>query len=89
MKKSAVTKGLASHLKYCYEACIKRNRHWTAEELSERVHNILHHIWGVHDRCDASWCYDKKAIENNLPYHPPSDHRLDKVKYPDTLQSST
>jgi hypothetical protein len=84
MKKSAVTKGLASHLKYCYGACIKRNRHRTAEELSERIHNILHHICGVHDRCDASWCYDKKAIENNVPYHPPSDHRLDKVKYPDT-----
>ena len=30
-KKSAVTKGLASHLKYCYGVCVKRNRHRTAE----------------------------------------------------------
>jgi hypothetical protein len=85
-KKSAVTKGLASHLKYCYGACVKRNRHHTAEELSQKVHNILHHICGVHDRCDASWCYDKKAMQENLPYYPPSDHRLDKVKYPDTYK---
>jgi hypothetical protein len=71
-------------MKYCYGACIKCNRHRTAEELSEEVHNILHHICGVHDRCDASWCYGKKAIEENLPYYPPSDHRLNKVKYPET-----
>jgi hypothetical protein len=73
-------------LKYCFGACIKRNRHQTAEELSELVHNILHHICGEHHRCDASWCYDKKAIQNNLPYHPPYNHRLDKEKYPDSYK---
>jgi hypothetical protein len=61
-KKSAVTKGLAAHLKYCYGACVKRNRHRTAEELSVKVHNILDHICGDHDNCDVSWCYDKKTI---------------------------
>jgi len=60
VKKSAVTKGLASHLKYCYGACMKRNRHRTAEELSEKVHNLLDHITGCHDRCAATCCYDKK-----------------------------
>jgi hypothetical protein len=54
--------------------------------LSELVKNILHHICGVHDRCDASWCYDKKAIQDNLPYYPLSDHRLNKEKYPKTYQ---
>jgi hypothetical protein len=67
MKKIAVTKRLASHLKNCNGACVKRNRHRTAEELSELIHNVLHHICGVDDRCDASWCYDKKTIQNNLP----------------------
>ena len=86
MKKSAVTKGLATHLKYCYGACVKRNRHRTAEELSVLVHNILEHICGCHDRCDATWCYDKKAIEEDLPFHPPSDHRLNKEKYPETYE---
>jgi len=85
-KKSAVTKPLASHLKYCYGACVKRNRHKTAEELSAKVHNILDHICGVHDQCETAWCYDKKAIEHNLPYNPPVDHRMDKEKYPETYQ---
>jgi hypothetical protein len=66
MKNSAVTKGLATHLKYCYGACVKRNRYCTAEELSMLAHNILEHICGCHDGCDASWCYDKKAIKENL-----------------------
>jgi hypothetical protein len=70
-------KRLASHLKYCYGACIKWNRHWTAEELSVLVQNILHDICGCHDSCYASWCYDKKAIQEKLPHHPPSDHRLE------------
>jgi hypothetical protein len=86
MKRSAVTKGLATHLKYCYGAWVKRNRHHTVEELSVLVHNILDHICGCHERCDAPWCYDKKAIEENLPFHPPSNHRLNKQKYPETYQ---
>jgi len=84
MKRSAVTKGLAAHIKYCYGACVKRNRHRTAEALSLMVNNILPHICGCHDSCDVTWCYDKKAAEENLPFNPPSDHRLDKVKYPET-----
>jgi hypothetical protein len=63
MKKSAVTKGLASHIKYCYEACMKCNRNKTPEELSAMVRNILEHICGSHDTCDASWCYDKKQYK--------------------------
>jgi len=74
MKKSAVTKGLAAHIKYCYGACIKRNRHRTAEQLSVMVNNILPHICGCHDSCGVTWCYDKKAAEENLPFKPPSDH---------------
>jgi len=85
-KKNAVTKGLASHLKYCYGACVKRNRHKTAEQLSVAVHNILDHICGIHEACDAAWCCDKKSIEQNLPYNPPADHPLDKVKHPETYQ---
>jgi hypothetical protein len=83
-KKNAVTKPLAAHLKYCYGACVKRNRNKTAEELSAKVHNILDHICGIHEQCDTTWCYDKKAMEQNLPYNPPAEHRLDKSKYPET-----
>jgi len=86
MKKSAVTKGLVSHIKYCYGACVKCNRNKTPEELSALVRNILEHICGSHDMCDASWCYDKKAIQENIPYNPPADHRLDRSKYPETDQ---
>jgi hypothetical protein len=43
-KTSKVTKGLASHLNYCYDACVKRNRHLSAEELSKKVTNVLEHI---------------------------------------------
>jgi hypothetical protein len=85
-KKSAVTKGLAAHIKYCYGACVKRNRHKTADELSKKVHNILNHIYGIHDHCDTAWCYDKKAMQNNLPYNPPGDHHLDKTKYPEKYE---
>jgi hypothetical protein len=86
MKRSAVTKGLAAHLKYYHGACVKRNRHCTAEELSVLVHNSLDHICGCHERCDAAWCYDKKAIEENLSFHPTSYHWLNKQKYPETYQ---
>jgi hypothetical protein len=40
-KTRKVTKGLAAHLKYCYGACVERNRHLTAEELSQKVSNVL------------------------------------------------
>jgi hypothetical protein len=32
----------------------------------------------------CTWCYDKKAVEENLPFNLPSDHRLNKFKYPET-----
>jgi hypothetical protein len=81
-------KGLAAHLKYCYGACVKCNRNRTAEELSVKVHNILNYICGDHDNCDVSWCYNKKSIEQNLPYNPPPPptHWLDKTAHPETYQ---
>jgi hypothetical protein len=54
--------------------------------LSDNVHNILNHITGCHDRCDATWCNVKKAIDENVPYFPPTDHWLDKDKYPEAYQ---
>jgi len=85
-KKSAITKGLAAHIKYGYGACVKQNRHKTAEKLSKKVHNILDHICGIHDHCDTAWCYDKKAMQNNLPYNPPVNHCLDETKYPEMYE---
>jgi len=78
MKTSAVTKGLAGHLKNCYGACVKRNRHRSAEDLSDHVHNILEHICGNHTNCDESWCYDKKAEKLGKQFYPPKDHRIDR-----------
>jgi hypothetical protein len=43
VKTRRVMKGLAAHLKYCCGACMKRNYHLTAEELSEKTKNILEH----------------------------------------------
>ncbi len=83
-KASRVTKGLAAHLKYCYGACVKRNRHLTAEELSIKVYNILDHICGLHDNCDKAWCYNAKAKEMDKVYTAPKEHRIDKVKDPET-----
>jgi len=77
-KTSKVTKGLAGHLKYCYGACIKRNRHLPKEELSRKVYNVLDHICNIHENCDVAWCYDLKARERNQVYVPPADHRIDK-----------
>jgi hypothetical protein len=74
MSKSAVTKGLAAHLKYCYGACVKRNRHLPAQELSSQVFNILPQICGQHNDCDSAWCYDKKATEEGKLFCAPSDH---------------
>ncbi len=82
VKTSNVTKGLAAHLKNCYGACVKHYQHLSAEELSIKVYNILEHVCGCHDMCDESWCYDKKAIQLNVPYNPPADHRIDKNKDP-------
>jgi hypothetical protein len=79
MSKSAVTKGLAAHLKYCYGACVKRNRHLPAQELSTKVFNILPHICGQHNDCNSAWCYDEKATEEGKLYCAPADHQLDKV----------
>jgi hypothetical protein len=80
VKVSKVTKGLASHLKYCYGACVKRNHKLSAIELSEKVYNILRHIIGEHDGCDTAWCYDIKAKEENKVYNAPKEHRIDKVR---------
>jgi hypothetical protein len=87
-KKSAATKGLAADLKYCYGACVKRNRHKTAEELSKEVNNILDHICGEHGNCDIAWCYDKKAMEQNLLFNPPSDHHFDRLAHPETYKQT-
>jgi hypothetical protein len=73
-----VTKGLAGHLKYCYGACVKQNRHLKAEELSEKVSNILEHVCNNYVSCDAAWCYDVKAKEAGKVYSASKDHRIKK-----------
>jgi hypothetical protein len=83
-KTSKVTKGLASHLKYCYGACVKRNRHLLAKELSKQVYNVLEHICDNHDQCDIAWCYNKKATESGKVYNAPKEHRIDKINDPAT-----
>jgi len=83
-KTSNVTKGLASHLKYCYGACVKRNRHLSAEELSNKVTNVLEHICDNHDQCDVAWCYNKQATESGKLYNAPKEHRIDKENDPVT-----
>jgi hypothetical protein len=80
VKVSKVTKGLASHLKYCYGACVKRNHKLSAIQLSEKVYNILKHITDEHDCCNSAWCYDIKAKEESKVYNAPKEHRIDKVK---------
>jgi len=54
---------MAGHLKYCYGACVKCNRHLPKEELSLKVYNVLEHICKNHDNCDSAWCNDLKAKE--------------------------
>jgi hypothetical protein len=83
-KVSKVSKGLAAHLKYCYGACIKRNQHLPATDLSQKVHNILQHICGIHDGCDVAWCYDLKAKERNKACNPPKEHRINEDADPNT-----
>lgn len=78
VKTSAVTKGLAGHIKNCYGACVKRIRHLSAEELSQQVQNILEHICSNHTNCDEAWCYDKKAALLGKCFKPPKDHRINK-----------
>ncbi len=78
VKVSRVSKGLAGHLKYCYGACVKRYRHLTVEELSQKVYNILEHICDNHDNCDESWCYDAKAKALGKQYKAPPEHRIKK-----------
>lgn len=76
MKVSAVTNGLASHIKYYYGACVKQYCHLSTEELSKKVCNVLEHISGNHEGCCDTFCYDKKAQKLNVPYFPPADHRI-------------
>jgi hypothetical protein len=80
VKVSTIKKGLAKSLKYCYGACVKRYRHLTAQELSDKVYNILEHVSNNHSNCHESWCYDKRALLDNKTYLAPADHRIDKVK---------
>jgi len=51
--------------------------HKTVEELSVKVHNMLNHVCVCHDNCNIAECYDKKAVQGNLPLKPSSDHWLD------------
>jgi len=78
MKTSRVTKGFAGHLKYCYDACVKRNHHLSAEEPSEQVYNILEQICNRHDCCDGAWCYNIKAKEANKVFCAPKEHRINR-----------
>jgi hypothetical protein len=48
-KTSNVTKGMVGHLKYCYGACVKRNRHLPEDQLSAKIYNILEHVCNNHD----------------------------------------
>ncbi len=66
------------HLKYCYGACIKRNRHLPKEALSKKVYNVLEYICNNHGNCDVAWCYDLKARGKNQVYVPPAEHLIDK-----------
>jgi len=75
-KTSKVSKGLAGHLKYCYGACVKRNRHFPKEEFSLKVYNVLEHICRNHDNFDSAWCYNLKAKEKNEVYNAPPEHRI-------------
>lgn len=79
-KISTVNKGLAAHLKYCYGAWVKRYRHLSVQELSEKVYNTLEHICDNHEGCRESCCYNKRAILENKTYHAPKDHRINKDK---------
>jgi len=83
-KTSKVTKNLATHLKYCYGACVKRNRHLPAEELSKNVYNVLEHICDNHDQCDIAWCYNVKPTESGKVYNAPKEHQIDKINDPVT-----
>jgi len=78
VKVSRVSKGLAGHLKYCYGACVKRYRHLTVEELSQKVYNRLEHVCDNHDKCDESWCYNAKAKAPGKQYKAPAEHRIKK-----------
>jgi len=80
MKTSRVTKGLAGHLKYCYSACVMRNRNLSTKELSSKVYNILEHICDNHDSCDVVWCYNVKAKEGNKAYAAPREQRINREK---------
>jgi len=80
VKVSTIKKELATHLKNCYGACVKRYRHLIAQELSDKVYNILEHMSNNHSNCHESWFYDKKAVLDNKTYLAPADHRIDKVK---------
>jgi hypothetical protein len=80
-KVSTVTKGLAAHLKYCNGACVKRYRHLSAIDLSEKVYNILEHISNNHEHCHESWCYNKKASMENKTYIASADHHINKSKH--------
>jgi hypothetical protein len=79
-KTSNITKDMVDHLKYCYGACVKRNRHLPEDQLSIKVYNILNHVTGNHDTCDVAWCYDLKAKELYKEYNPPAEHQIDKAK---------
>jgi len=57
---------------------VKRNRHLTAEELSEKVKNILEHVCDNHSHCDGAWCCNVKAKEADKVYNAPKDHRINK-----------
>jgi hypothetical protein len=83
-KVSKVSKGLSAHLKYCYGACIKRDWHLPATDLSQKVHNFLQQICGIHEGCDVAWCYDLKAKEKNKAFNPPKEHRINKDDDPNT-----
>lgn len=79
---SCMLKGLASYLKYCYIASVKRNRHVSAQELSVKDYNVLDHVCGDHDKCEEILHYDKEAKRLSITYNPPEDHCINKEQDP-------
>jgi hypothetical protein len=43
---------------------------------------VLDHVCGDHEKCEETWCYDKKAQRCNITYTPPEDHRINKEHDP-------
>ena len=73
---TSCTTSLAKSIKKNWGEMLKQNRNKSLKDLMENAKSVLEHSYDCHVKCDSSWCYCKRAQEEEKKYHPEEGHKF-------------